>query len=120
MLNDLHNLVPAIGEVNKARSYYAFGLVNPKTRFHGCELSIDIPSKTVEPQDDIKGTIARAYLYMFKSYGPKQLPLSPVQYEQFQDWHHRFPPSEWEKTWEKRVFKIRGTHNTLIIAKPDS
>ncbi len=114
MLHDLHNLVPAIGEVNKARSNYGFTTLETKTLFNGCEITIDKNAKKVEPKDSIKGTIARVHLYMEQTYGENEFRLSAKQREQYLDWHKRFPPSAWEKTWNKRVFNIQGKNNSFI------
>lgn len=114
MLNDLHNLVPAIGEVNKARSNYGFGMVTPKTSFNGCELSIDPDLKKVEPKDNLKGMVARAHLYMAMQYGKNQFTLSKSQYKQYKAWHQTYPPSQWERTWNERIGQIQGTDNRFI------
>lgn len=114
MMNDLHNLVPAIGEVNKARGAYGFGTIKSHTLYNGCELTIDTSSKKVDPKDNIKGIIARAHLYMAKHYGKQQFSLSPQQYEQYIKWHQLYPPSAWEKTWNQRIFKLQGTDNRFI------
>lgn len=114
MMNDLHNLVPAIGEVNQARSAYGFSRLTTHTRFNGCELTIDRAAKKVDPKDNIKGFIARAHLYMTQQYGKEQFSLSRQQYEQYMKWHHLYPPSDWEKIWNQRILKLQGTDNKFI------
>lgn len=112
MYFDLHNLVPAIGEVNKARSNFRFVDLHLKTKnFQGCELHIDDKQRIVVPKDELKGMIARAHLYMAKQYKFK---LSWSQRLQFKKWHKKYPPTDWEIEWNKRVKAIQGTDNTFI------
>ena len=112
MYFDLHNLVPAIGEVNKARQNYRFvDLHLQKKYFQGCELYINDDLRIVVPKDKLKGVIARAHLYMAKQYGFK---LSRAQRTLFKKWHRQYPPSNWEKQWNQRVRIVQGTDNTYI------
>ena len=65
MYTDLHNLIPVIGEIHKERQAYRFAEFSTnKSTAHGCEFYIDRDYRTVEPNSDIKGLIARAHLYM--------------------------------------------------------
>lgn len=63
MQADMHNLFPAIGAVNAARSNYAMQMLPdvPPT-FGTC--AVRIARRKVEPPDAAKGTVARALLYM--------------------------------------------------------
>lgn len=116
MYTDLHNLVPIIGEVNGARSNFSFTAI-PENRkieigmFNGCDIIIDATEKTVEPKDQIKGLIARAHLYMAETYA---ISLKPGQNETMQDWHEKYPPSEWEKEWNLRIYNVTGKNNRFI------
>lgn len=114
MHNDLHNLVPAVGEINQARGAYGFGLVENPHPFNGCNIAIDCKNKKVEPKDSIKGVIARAHLYMEKQYGRKQFKLSHAQRKQYKIWDLCFPPLEWEKQWNANIFPIQKTDNKWI------
>lgn len=103
---DLFNLVPAIAEINTARSDYVYGEFyhvdknSFKYRSFGCDLIIDEYYKVVEPRDEVKGMIARIHFYMARRYG---LLLSPQQQRLMEDWQKRFPPNEWEKSWVQKV-----------------
>lgn len=110
---DLHNLVPVIGELNALRSDYRFDLL-PKGRsgqFGRCAVKIDTESRRMEPSPKVQGIIARAYLYMAKTY---QLSISDSQLHLFNAWNRAFPPDPWEVEWDKRVAHIQGNHNTYI------
>ena len=69
---DMNNLVPEIGEVNGDRSNYRYAEL-PKGesligQYGKCQVKIDFENKRIYPRDEIKGEIARAYLYMSKTY----------------------------------------------------
>lgn len=105
---DLHNLVPAIREVNSARKNYRFGEFylkkgEDKFNFNHCKIIIDDRYQVVEPCDDAKGMVARIHFYMAKEYN---LELSEQQKRLLSDWDKRFPPSSWELKWNEKVAKI--------------
>ncbi|MDN3683895.1 endonuclease [Vibrio sinaloensis] len=68
---DLHNLTPAIGEVNGDRSNYNFSQWNgvDGVSYGRCEMQVNFKQRKVMPPDRAKGSIARTYLYMSKEYG---------------------------------------------------
>ncbi len=109
---DLHNIVPEIGTLNQARGTYPFGmLTQPVEDFMGCPLKISKTEKKVEPRAEIRGLIARAYLYMSKIYG---VILSEKDKNLYESWHRKYPPDEWEIEWDKRVKEIQGNSNIYI------
>ncbi len=64
---DMHNLVPAIGSINAIRSNHPYGIISgEKRKFGSCDFEFE--NKVVEPRDSVRGDIARAYLYMEKTY----------------------------------------------------
>lgn len=116
MEGDLHNIVPEIPEVNSARKNYAFGefyLKNklPEHYFQQCQLIIDRRYRIVEPRDEVKGMVARIHLYMAQKY---QISLSKEQEKILREWHERFPSSDWEKKWNRKVAQIQGDLNPYI------
>jgi deoxyribonuclease-1 len=67
MEGDLHNLQPAIGEVNGLRSNYSMAMIDGEAReFGACD--VEIADRKIEPRPAIRGDIARIYLYMEASY----------------------------------------------------
>ena len=67
MEGDLHNLQPAIGEVNGLRSNYSMAMIEGEAReFGACD--VEIADRKIEPRPAIRGDIARIYLYMDASY----------------------------------------------------
>jgi deoxyribonuclease-1 len=116
MHSDLHNLVPIIGEVNAARSAYTLTelSIEEKNRvgpFNHCNIFISNSTKTVEPRDEIKGLVARAHLYMVKSY---QVKLNNNQKIIIDKWNRLYPPSEWEIIWNQKIKAYNGTDNSYI------
>jgi len=109
---DLHNLVPAIGSINQARGTYPFGILEENIEdFMGCPLKISRTEKKVEPRPEIRGLIARAYLYMSKQY---DVPLPPTEKKLYEEWNKEYPPDNWEIEWNERVQEVQGNGNTYI------
>ncbi len=109
---DLHNLVPAIGAINQARGTYPFGLVEGEIEdFMGCPLKISKTEKKVEPRSEIRGLIARAYLYMSKQY---DTPLATADRNLYEKWDQEYPPDAWEIQWNEKVSDIQGNSNFYI------
>ena len=66
--DDMHNLVPAVGELNGDRSNYAFAVIQGEQRNYGqCDFEIDFDKDLAEPPDSVKGNIARIYFYMIQA-----------------------------------------------------
>lgn len=104
MESDMMNLVPAIGEINNDRSNFRFEDKLPKKGQYGkCEFEIDFKNKIAYPKKEIRGDIARIYLYMSKTYNIK---LSIEDRKMFKKWNEEDPISEWEKIKKERINKI--------------
>ena len=58
----MYNLYPAIGKVNGRRSNYSMAFIKGEKREFG-KCDVEIKNKKVEPREDIRGEIARTYLY---------------------------------------------------------
>ena len=59
---DLYNLQPAIGEINGLRSNYSMEMIpEEKREFGACD--VEIENRKIEPRPEIRGDIARTYLY---------------------------------------------------------
>ncbi len=101
MESDMYNLVPAIGEINNDRSNYKFGEKLPKKYQYGkCEFEVDTKNKIAYTKKDIRGDIARIYLYMSNKYNLK---ISKEEIIKFKKWDKEDPISQWEKTKIKRI-----------------
>ncbi len=103
---DLHNLVPAIGEVNGDRSNYRFGMIEGEQRRYGqCDFEVDFKARKAEPKAEIRGDIARIYFYMSSTYGIK---FSQQQQQLLEAWSQEDPVDEWEQERERRITEVVG------------
>lgn len=109
---DMHNLVPAIGEVNGDRSNYKFGADIPKTKQYGqCKMEVDFKAKRAYVKEDIRGDIARTYFYMSNRYNVR---LSKQEKRMMEVWNKQDPVSNWERIKNKRITKLQGNSNPYI------
>lgn len=109
---DLHNLVPAIGEVNGDRSNYRFGFLLDHPDMYGeCDFKVDFKARVAQPPVARRGAIARIYMYMADQY-PFQ--LSDSQEKLFRAWDHIYPASEWEIERNQIIYRISGQENSYI------
>lgn len=116
--NDLHNLMPVIGEVNADRSNYRFDMISGPSRDYGlCEFKVDRENRRAEPADHMKGDIARIHFYMRDQHGLK---LSAQQERMFGIWHRSDPVDTWEIVRDERINAIQGNSNPWVTGTPDS
>ncbi|WP_083172306.1 deoxyribonuclease I [secondary endosymbiont of Trabutina mannipara] len=110
--NDLHNLQPVIGEVNKDRGNYQYSQwYSGKSQYGRCQMKIDFKNKQIDPPTRVRGVIARTYFYMRDHY---KLRLSRAQTKLFELWNHTYPVTEWECKRNKRIAAIQGNPNPYI------
>jgi deoxyribonuclease-1 len=110
--NDLHNLQPAVGAINGARSNFRMGLIEGENREYGeCDFELDLESELAEPAPNVRGDIARTYFYMEHMYG---VALSEGQRRLFLHWHQQDPVDDWERQRNIRIKGIQGNLNSFI------
>lgn len=110
--NDLHNLMPAVGEINGDRRDYAFGMINGERREYGqCDIEIDSQQRQVEPAPAIRGDIARIFFYMEHTYGVN---ISSQQRQTLTAWNKTDPVDAWERERDRRIAQIQGNHNPFV------
>lgn len=111
---DLHNLVPAVGELQVDRSDFDFGELEGEARMYGaCDFEVDRALQRAEPKPETRGDIARAYLYMHETYG-EGMPLGPEEKARFEAWHAEDPPSAWEVQRNRRIAAMQGSSNSYV------
>lgn len=110
---DLHNLVPAIGELNGDRSNLPYGIVNGESRAYGqkVNMEIDFKTRTAEPPDSVYGDVARINFYMQMRY---KLTLSKQQVQLFTAWNNLDPVDAWEKQRNELILKAQGNFNPYV------
>lgn len=112
MQADMHNLFPAIGELNADRKNFKFDFELAKPEQYGeCKFEVVFKQKRAKVREEIRGVIARDYLYFNKQYDMK---LSKQELQKYQSWHKMYPPDGWEKERNKRIQKIQGNLNEFI------
>lgn len=110
MLFDLHNLAPAIAQVNRLRSADRYADLPKKTSDFGkCE--IEDTRGFFEPPDCHKGDVARVWFYMADRYG---VVIPPPEQIMFEKWSTMDPVSPWEAERERRIAEISGVSNRFV------
>ena len=110
--NDLHNLVPAVGEINGDRSNLNWGMVEGEAREYGaCNFEVDRSIRRAEPPEQVMGDVARIYFYMSDTYGIR---LSDQDRQLLEAWNRMDPVDDWERTRDERIAAIQGNHNPYV------
>lgn len=113
--NDLHNLVPVVGEVNGDRSNFRFDeLPQGYGQYGQCKFKVDFDTRRAEPPPHLKGDVARIHYYMRDQHGLK---LSAAQERLFAIWDKNDPVSDWEQTRDKRIKAIQGNSNPYVSGR---
>lgn len=112
MEGDLHNLAPAIGEVNGDRSNYRFSALTDKPSQYGaCTMVVDFKAGRAMPPERARGPIARTYFYMEQQYG---VSMSRRQRQLFSAWDKLYPVSSWECQRNQKIKKVQGNDNPFV------
>ncbi|MRS19611.1 deoxyribonuclease I [Enterobacteriaceae bacterium RIT692] len=110
--SDLHNLQPAIGEVNGDRNNFQYSQWNGGEQQYGqCGMKVDFKQKLAQPPERARGAIARTYFYMRDQY---HLRLSRQQTQLFTAWDKQYPVTTWECERDNRIAKVQGNHNSYV------
>lgn len=108
--SDMHNLFPSIGEVNAHRSNHPYGEVIGEPRDYG-QCDVEIRGQVAEPDETIRGDIARAYFYMSFQY---KVPIPAESEDMFREWHFLDPPSQWEQERNTLIEQEQENRNPFI------
>ena len=102
MESDMHNLFPVINEPHsiEEKSEPLFGGM---WEYEFCTGKM--------PTVNIKGDIARAYLYMSYQY---KIGIQQGQEDKLRKWHFEDPPDDWEENRNDRIEAIQGNRNPFI------
>ena len=113
MQADMFNLYPAIGEVNGRRSNYSMGIIEGEKREFG-KCDVETKSRKVEPREEIRGEIARTYMYMDSVYPGRGI-ISKKIWKLFEAWHRSDPVDEWECERANRIENMQGNRNKIVM-----
>ena len=111
-LHDLRNLKPAIGEINQDRSDRSFGEISGDPRLYG-RCDFETRGNLAEPAPDIRGDIARIYLFMERAY-PELLQLESKEKELYLKWSRLDPVSDRECRWNREITKEQEAPNSVV------
>ncbi|MBB3048979.1 deoxyribonuclease-1 [Litorivivens lipolytica] len=112
---DLHNLVPAVGEVNGDRSNYSMAEIpDAAPQYGACDAETDFKGRKFEPRDEVKGQVARIYFYMADRYN---LRLSKKDQRLFMAWDRMYPVTAWERERDRRVARRMGHSNPFVTGE---
>lgn len=109
---DLHNLQPAVGEVNGDRNNFMYSQWRGGEGQYGqCQMKVDFKNKQAEPPARARGAIARTYFYMRDQYNIR---LSKQQTQLFDVWNRQYPVTKWECLRDQRIANMQGNHNPYV------
>ncbi len=112
MQADMYNLVPSIGEVNGDRSDLDHGIISGEKRDYG-RCDFEISGKTAEPAENIRGDIARIYMYMNSAY-PGFGIINEKNKKMFEAWNISDPVDTSECLRSSEIEKIQGNYNLIL------
>lgn len=112
--SDLHNLWPVLKKFNASRGDLKFGEIEGnKPRFKTPKCDFERSSgknAVVEPRDEIKGQIARSYLYMIHWYDLPTHDLLPLMIK----WNKKYPPTDAERKRQLWIEEYQDKVNEFI------
>jgi len=114
--NDMHNIIRTLNTLNLNRSNYKFQDEYDKNDKHWKELEynnyVNHKDKIFIPNNDSKGFISRAILYMYREY--KCNPKKIIDIEILKKWYYNFPPKHDELYHNMVVKRIQNKNNIFI------
>ena len=108
---DLHNLVPALPELNRRRKNYTLTEIAGEKREWG-KCDFEIENRKAEPRDEVKGDVARALFYMQDRYGIKV--ISNKQKKLYEAWDKLDPVDDEERRINCLKAKYQGNANKFV------
>lgn len=110
---DLYNLHPEIGELNGLRSNYSMAEIPGESREFG-KCDVEIEDRKFEPREEVKGDVARVYMYMDDSY-PGMGIISDKNRKLFEAWSRKDPVSKEEVERAKLIYRLQGNYNRFVL-----
>jgi deoxyribonuclease-1 len=113
MQADMHNLQPAVGEVNGDRLNYVMAELEGEPREYG-KCDVEIRDQKIEPRPSVRGDIARAYFYMDWAYPQYRIIPDPKTRAMFERWAEDDPVDSWERKRARRIAEAQGNTNPFV------
>lgn len=112
---DLHNLVPAIDEINRDRRDFEYAIPPSELEFSqygACKVYSDFAEAKFYPAEYSRGWIARTYLYMSKKYSIK---LTDDEEYIMRLWDRQYPPSNRESRIREAIEHRQKWEQTMQV-----
>lgn len=95
MQADMHNLFPAVGELNADRKNFRFDFeVGQSGQYGACEFNVLFKNRRVRVKEEMRGLIARDYLYFRHKYN---MQISQQELKKYKAWNKDYPADDWER-----------------------
>lgn len=116
---DIHHIRPADNRVNSTRGNMIMGEVTGgKTILYNGSPAGNYANNYYEPLDEVKGDVARIYMYMMVRYSQtdSQYPVTRAiqSMSLLLQWHLQDPVDEFEKVRNERSYQVQGNRNPFI------
>ncbi|MWP62918.1 endonuclease [Gilliamella sp. Pas-s25] len=112
---DMHNLQPAIGEVNGDRSNYRYSLFTKEfNQYRQFKSAMDFKAHVFQPRNENRGMIARAYLYMSDKY---KINLSNQEKKLMMAWNTMYAPENFECKRNAHIAKVQDNDNKFVTGR---
>lgn len=118
--SDIHHLRPENERVNSTRNNLVMGMAaSGKSLSYSNGMPAGKYSSTYfEPIDEVKGDVARIYLYMMVRYSETdtKYPITNAiqSFELLLEWNRLDPVDEFEKIRNERSYQVQGNRNPFI------
>ncbi len=112
MAADLYNWFPIESELEGLRLGSRIDEVPGEPRLFG-DCDVELQGKVLEPRTDIRGDIARTFLYMDLSY-PMHAFMTVEQRRTMESWSREDPVDEWECKRATRIARTQGNKNVFV------
>ena len=114
--NDMHNIIKTINTLNANRSNYKFHEDYDIKNKHWVELEcnnyVNHKEKIFVPNNDSRGFISRAILYMYKEYNCN--PNKIIDIEILKKWYYNFTPTIEERYHNDIIKRLQNKNNIFI------
>ncbi len=104
--SDMYNLVPAVGELNRARGDHRYGEIPGEPREFG-KCDFESFGNLTEPRPAIRGDIARIYFYMDARY-PQFHFINAENKAMLEDWSAKDPMDGAERKRLEKIEAVQG------------
>ena len=114
--NDMHNIIKTLNTLNANRSNYKFHEDYDIKSKHWVELEcnnyVNHKEKIFVPNNDSRGFISRAILYMYKEYNCN--PNKIIDIEILKKWYYNFSPTIDERYHNDIIKRLQNKNNIFI------